>query len=445
MAKKKKKKSGILKKVLLLILILLLGFAGFIGYKTHANGGGMQGLLSTLVGNDEKTLEQLEPIQILLLGVSTDIDVKMTDTIMIATYNPKNQTASLLSIPRDTYIGNDYSKGSAGEKINAMYYQKGINKLKDKVNEMTGLNIEYYMVIDNEALIKLVDVIGGVEFEVPIKMFYHDDTQDLNIELEQGLQKLDGNKSEQLLRFRKNDDGTGYPAWYGSDDIGRMKTQRNFIMATAKQALQAKNILKIKDIIDVLYEYVDTNLSISAIKSYVPYAIDFNLEDLQSVVLPGTSVGPTQQGSLYAPYWFITINKKEAKELIEELYSNLSNEDDETISNDENTDNAIDNSGTDNETNINKAEASKIKIEILNGSGTKNKITELQKKLQDKGYQVTSKTTTNAGKTQIINQTNVESKFIDNLKGILGVGTISSNPISSSNVDITIIVGKDYK
>lgn len=445
MAKKKKKKSGILKKVLLLILILLLGFAGFIGYKTHANGGGMQGLLSTLVGNDEKTLEQLEPIQILLLGVSTDIDVKMTDTIMIATYNPKNQTASLLSIPRDTYIGSDYSKGSASEKINAMYYQKGINKLKDKVNEMTGLNIEYYMVIDNEALIKLVDVIGGVEFEVPIKMFYHDDTQDLNIELEQGLQKLDGNKSEQLLRFRKNDDGTGYPAWYGSDDIGRMKTQRNFIMATAKQALQAKNILKIKDIIDVLYEYVDTNLSISAIKSYVPYAIDFNLEDLQSVVLPGTSVGPTQQGSLYAPYWFITINKKEAQKLIEELYSNLSSEDDETTSNNENTDNAIDNSGTDNEVNINKIEASKIKIEILNGSGTKNKITELQKKLQDKGYQVTSKTTTNAEKTQIINQTNVESKFIDNLKGILGVGTVSSNPINSNNVDITIIVGKDYK
>ena len=68
MTKKKKKKSGILKKVLLFILILLLGFAGFIGYRTYANGGGMQGLLSTLVGNDEKTLEQLEPIR----GVNPD-------------------------------------------------------------------------------------------------------------------------------------------------------------------------------------------------------------------------------------------------------------------------------------------------------------------------------------------------------------------------------------
>ena len=142
MTKKKKKKSGILKKVLLFILILLLGFAGFIGYRTYANGGGMQGLLSTLVGNDEKTLEQLEPIQILLLGVSTDIDVKMTDTIIVATYNPKTQTASLLSIPRDTYVGKDYSKGSASEKINALYHQKGIETLKDKVNEITGLYIK---------------------------------------------------------------------------------------------------------------------------------------------------------------------------------------------------------------------------------------------------------------------------------------------------------------
>ena len=110
------------------------------------------------------------------------------------------------------------------------------------------------------------------------------------------------------MRFRKNDDGTGYPAEYGSDDIGRMKTQRNFIMATAKQTLQAKNIFKIKDIIDIIYEYVETNISISNIKSYVPYAINFNVENLKSDVLPGTSVGPTQSGNLYAPYWFILTN-----------------------------------------------------------------------------------------------------------------------------------------
>lgn len=444
MTKKKKKKSGILKKVLLFILILLLGFAGFIGYRTYANGGGMQGLLSTLVGNDEKTLEQLEPIQILLLGVSTDIDVKMTDTIIVATYNPKTQTASLLSIPRDTYVGKDYSKGSASEKINALYHQKGIETLKDKVNEITGLDIKYYMVIDNEALIKLVDVLGGVDFEVPIRMLYHDLTQDLTIDLQQGMQKLDGAKAEQLLRFRKNDDGTGYPASYGSDDIGRMKTQRNFMIATAKQTLQAKNIFKIREIIDVLYEYVETNLSISSIKAYIPYAVEFNLENLQSVVLPGVSVGPTQQGSLYAPYWFITINKKEAKELINELYNDMSDEEDKSNDNQSKDNTSTNNNST--KINITKEEASKVKIEILNGSGSKDKLTELQKKLQSKGYEVTSNTTTNTDKTTIVNKTNVDSKYVDHIKEILGgIGSVASNSVSSNNVDITIIIGKDYK
>ena len=444
MTKKKKKKSGILKKVLLFILILLLGFAGFIGYRTYANGGGMQGLLSTLVGNDEKTLEQLEPIQILLLGVSTDIDVKMTDTIIVATYNPKTQTASLLSIPRDTYVGKDYSKGSASEKINALYHQKGIETLKDKVNEITGLDIKYYMVIDNEALIKLVDVLGGVDFEVPIRMLYHDLTQDLTIDLQQGMQKLDGAKAEQLLRFRKNDDGTGYPASYGSDDIGRMKTQRNFMMATAKQTLQAKNIFKIREIIDVLYEYVETNLSISSIKAYIPYAVEFNLENLQSAVSPGVSVGPTQQGSLYAPYWFITINKKEAKELINELYNDMSDEEDKANDNQSKDNTSANNNST--KINITKEEASKVKIEILNGSGSKDKLTELQKKLQSKGYEVTSNTTTNTDKTTIVNKTNVDSKYVDHIKEILGgIGSVASNSVSSNNVDITIIIGKDYK
>lgn len=68
---------------------------------------------------------------------------------------------------------------------------------------MTGLDLKYYMVVDNEALIKLVDVIRGVEFDVPINMNYHDDTQGLSIELSKGLQVLDGNHAEQLLRFRK--------------------------------------------------------------------------------------------------------------------------------------------------------------------------------------------------------------------------------------------------
>ena len=435
--KKKKKESKIIRKILFLIIILLIICTGVFAYKTHTNGGGMQGLLATLVGNDKETLEELEPIQFLLLGVSTDLGGKVTDTIMVATYNPKEQTASLLSIPRDTYTGKDHSQGTPNEKINALY-TRGIDKILAKVNELTGLDLKYYMVVDNEALIKLVDVIGGVEFEVPIRMYYHDNTQGLSIELDKGLQTLDGDHAEQLLRFRKNDDGTGYPAEYGSDDIGRMKTQRNFIMQTAKQTLQAKNIFKIKDIIDIIYEYVDTNISISDIKAYVPYAINFNVDNLKSAVLPGTSGGPTQSGNLYAPYWFILTNKTEAQKVIESLYSeNYGNETDENSNTDANDVGQVSNIPTD--------ETNKIKIELLNASGSKSKLTKVQKLLKEKGYNVKTGEANITSKTTIINNTDVDNKYTEQVKEILGIGLISSNSTSSNNTDITIIIGKDYK
>ena len=92
---KKKKKSKILKKILISLLIILIALIVWIAYKTQKNGGGMQGLLSTLVGHNEETLKNLGSIQVLLMGVSTDNGGKLTDTIIVGTYDPKNQKASL--------------------------------------------------------------------------------------------------------------------------------------------------------------------------------------------------------------------------------------------------------------------------------------------------------------------------------------------------------------
>ena len=67
---------------------------------------------------------------------------------------------------------------------------------------------KYYVVISNNALVQLVDEIGGVEFDVPIDMNYDDSTQDLAIHLKKGVQKLNGEQAEGLVRFRKNNNGT---------------------------------------------------------------------------------------------------------------------------------------------------------------------------------------------------------------------------------------------
>ena len=175
--REKKKKSGTLKRILLLLILILIMLVVGIAYRTQKNGGGLQGLLSTLVGHNEETLKNLDQIQILLMGVSTDNGGKLTDTIIVATYDPKSQNASLLSIPRDTFVGKKPQTGTGSDKINALY-QKSPERTLEKVNELTGLNIKYYMVIDNQALIKLVDVVGGVDFYVPMDMKYKRRTTD---------------------------------------------------------------------------------------------------------------------------------------------------------------------------------------------------------------------------------------------------------------------------
>ena len=460
--KKKKKKSKVLKRILIFLVIVLVVLICGIAYKTQKNGGGLQGLLSTLVGHDEETLKNLEPIQVLLMGVSTDNGGKLTDTIIVGTYDPKTQKASLLSIPRDTFVGKNAQTGTGMDKINAIY-QKSPEKTLQKVNELTGLNIKYYMVIDNQALIKLVDVIGGVDFYVPINMVYDDPTQDLHINLKEGQQKLDGDKAEQLLRYRHGnlDKKTGkylgtYPEEYGGNDYGRMRTQREFMIETVKQTVQAKNILKIKEIIDIAYEYVETNLSVSVIKDYVPYAVNIDINSIQSAVLPGGSYGPPTY-----PLWFFIPDKKETAELMKELYGSNDEESTGTAStnntnNTTNSNNTTNNKTSNNTANntstnttsrsVSKTEAAKVKVEILNGSDSSATLTAVKKALTAKGYKVTKTTnTTSTTKTTIINKSDVDEKITDNIKDILGVGTISSSSVSSSNVDITIIIGKDYK
>ena len=94
---------------------------------------------------------------------------------------------------------------------------------------------------------------------------------------------------------------------------------------------------------------------------------------------------------------------------------------------------------------VNKEDASDIKIELLNGSGSKDVLSKVKKDLTERGYKVINSTsTTTTAKTTIINKTDVDSTFTENIKDVIGVGNVSTSSVSSSNVDITIIIGKDY-
>lgn len=435
--KNKRKKKKTWKKVLLVIFLILLIFIGWFAYRTYKNGGGLSGMLATVVGHDENTKKNLKEIKVLILGVSTDLDSELTDTIMVASYNPNTQKANLLSIPRDTFTGKNTKKAVASQKINSLY---NINKTPEKtlaaVNELTGLDIQYYVVVKTEALIKLVDAIGGVEFDVPIDMKYDDPTQDLHIDLKAGLQKLNGDKAEQLLRWRHSNNikGVGmttYPAEYGNDDFGRMRTQRDFIVATLKQTLKPGNIFKLGEILEIAHENVDTNIELLYIKDYIPYAVEFNTENMQTAALPGTTPDMKETNNVS----IFVVDKTSVKELIQSMFYSDT---------EENTDNST-NTVSNNTTSENSNTTSQIKIELLNGSGDKTKLEEAKKTLEDAGY-VVKKTgnVTAISKTIITNKKDVTDENLKKIKDTLGVGSISTNKSSTSLVDVTIVIGKDF-
>lgn len=306
--KKKKKKRHTGRKIFLIILII----CAIAGIKFAKKVNDLEGnWLAALFGHDEETLKNLDTLQVLVMGESTG----MSDTIIVCSYNPKTQKASMLSIPRDTYVENGNYKNSAYNKINSLYGGgETPEKTLEAVNEITGLDIKYYILVDTEALIKLVDLIGGVEFEVPIDMDYDDSSQNLHIHLKQGYQTLTGEQAEQVVRFRHNNDGSSYSYEYGNEDYGRMKTQRNLIIAVAKQTLKLKNVTEISNMIDIMKEDVKTNLDLSMLIDYVPYAVNMDLNTIQTDRLPGES---KQKGGV----WFYFHDEEETLQLVDELFN----------------------------------------------------------------------------------------------------------------------------
>lgn len=461
---KEKKKNKTWKIILIVLLLLVIALGGWFAYKTHKNGGGLTGMLATVVGHDENTKKNLPELKILLLGVSTDLgDNAPTDTIMVASYNPNTQKANLLSIPRDTFIGKNKNKATPSDKINALY-SISVDKTLQAVNDLTGLDIKYYAVIKTNALIELVDAIGGVEFNVPIKMYYTDKTQNLKIDLQPGMQKLNGDKAEQLLRFRKNNNGTSYPEEYGDNDTGRMRTQREFIMAVLQQTLKPGNIFKIGEIIDIASKNIETNLDMSYLKDYIPYAVEFNTENLTTETIPGVN---KQLPEKTKEWWFFEADKEETAALIQKLfYSSTENgEGDNTndVSNEistNNSSNSTSSNSTSNKTTGNSSKSnisnvadsantklskSEIRIEVLNGSGDADKLQKAVELLKEEGYDVTKTgKTSSISKTIITNKKELDDATVKEIKNVLGVGSISNNKNLSSKVHVTVVIGSDF-
>lgn len=442
-SKKTKKKMKAWKKVLIILLLIILIIAAYFIINSIRIKGevSLSGMLATAVGHDENTRKNLGEFQVLIMGVSTDqAGVDLSDTIMVASYNPNTQRAVLLSIPRDTYTGKNPKRATASDKINAIYnLTKDPQKTLDAVNDLTGLDIKYYVVVKTEALIELVDAIGPIEYYVPTTMDYDDPTQDLHIQFEEGLQEIDGEEAEELLRFRKNNDGTSFPSEYGDNDIGRMRNQREFISAVIDQTITAGNITKLGQILDIAQRNLITNVDFNAVKDYLPYAVEFSTQNLQTAVLPGTTpnLKETNNVSIYV------VDEEETSALIQSLfYPEEQTTTDGNSINGTNTTNSTVSNTTANSSTVKKSD---IQIEVLNGSGVNSNLQKAVDMLEDAGYDVTKTgPTSTITKTMIYNKKEITESNLEEIKDTLGVGTIQNSKSQASKVQVQIVLGKDF-
>lgn len=210
-----------------------------------------------------------------------------TDTMLLASYDVTNQKATVMSIPRDTMVNVNWDV----KKINSVYNMygqgdKGIAALYKEVSQLVGFEPDYQVIVEWEAVGKLVDAIGGVNFDVPYNMSYHDPYQDLVIEQSKGYRLLDGDDAMQVIRWRKNDGGNGI------GDSGRMQIQQDFLKAVIKQMMQPKNVLNIGKISKVFQENVETDLSFQNILWFGQQAFTggLSVEDVTFLTMPWDGV-----------------------------------------------------------------------------------------------------------------------------------------------------------
>ncbi len=222
------------------------------------------------------------PSTILLCG--TDEDGTRTDTILLLTLDRSEGSIRLLSIPRDTYAPAYYVP-----KINSAYGavgggEKGMEQLMEQVKNVVGFMPDAYALVDLTAFVEAVDLLGGLDFDVPMDMDYDDPTQDLYIHLQAGEQHLTGEQLMWVVRFRSG---------YANADIGRTEVQRAVVKAAMKQWMRPQTLAALPGLWKIYQENLTTDLSARNLVWMARVLLKGVGGDIEANVLPGyaTMVG----------------------------------------------------------------------------------------------------------------------------------------------------------
>ena len=272
------------------LLFMMLGTVGGVIAANSVTSISFGGEVTNLEALDDVPQGEVGVVNILLLGV--DAGGMRSDTIMIMSLNGYTNEVNVLSVPRDTRIpvGSGHQKVNAAIGIGAQEVRKGnYEEAEDyavrKIKDLTGLPIHYFMTIDFEGFKDMIDVVGGVDFEIPFHMKYDDPVQGLHIDLQPGMQHLDGEAAHDFVRFRQGN--VGYPG-YATGDLGRIEAQQAFLRALVEQKVRPEYIADAADIFGVVSKYVKTNYSVKDLLRHVGTVAKLDINNVKMHQLPGS-------------------------------------------------------------------------------------------------------------------------------------------------------------
>lgn len=298
--RRRKRSYKRVKWLAVILVVILVAVAGIIAAKNSRE--------RQFYDNGMETSSRV--MHVMILGVDRrEDDVGRSDTMMVTAVDMDQKKAALLSVPRDTRVKID---GYGYEKINHAYAYGGHKLSQNAIENLLGVSIDHYILIDTKAFERIIDAIGGIDINVEKRMYYEDPWDDnggLVIDLYPGEQHLDGKKAIQYVRYR---DGEG--------DIGRIGRQQHFIKAVLAKVILPEMLPRMPKLVEEVSSAIKTDMSLAELLEFANTMKSVHDNGLTAQMVPGQ---PAYIDDV--SYWIPDITDLRAL-LASELGSNLTAE-----------------------------------------------------------------------------------------------------------------------
>ncbi len=273
----KKPRRNLLPIILLMLCFVASAIAGALFASSSLFNGKDPVRKIIAADKEEELIKATDKVTVLIMGVDKrKDDVGRSDTLMIATVDPRLDQATLLSIPRDTRVK---IRGLGYDKINAAFAYGGVGLTESTVENFLGIDIDHYVMVDTNSFVKIIDAIGGVDIDVEKRMYYEDPWDDnggLVIDLYPGQQHMDGKTAVTYVRYRDSE-----------GDIGRVKRQQAFMTACMDKVMSPEIVPRIPKIVREVIEAVETDMSVRQLLELAGALKAASQHGLETDMVPG--------------------------------------------------------------------------------------------------------------------------------------------------------------